>query len=85
MYSCDERLRVEPLRQMSCEAFAAAKQLRVEPFSLVALSSSSGYKLELPVFAEPGTYELLLAANLETENTQATVARCKVRITPPAK
>jgi hypothetical protein len=85
IYSCEERLRVEPLRQLSCEAFAAAKTLRLEPSTLVALSSSSGYKQELPVFAQPGAYELMLAKNLETENTQATVARCKVHFTPAAK
>jgi len=42
------------------------------------MTASSGYSASLPVFREKGWYTILLAQNLETENTHRTLNRCRV-------
>ena len=85
LHSCDEALRTDSLRKMSCESFAKKSALRLRTSTLLAPNAASGYEKRSAVFTLPGKYVFLLAENLETENTSEAVARCNVQYLPSAK
>jgi hypothetical protein len=81
--ACEPDLRAESLKTLECAAFTKLKQLTLDVATLKAPTAGSGYKDVETVFRKNGRYTFMLAKNLETENTSATVNKCRVSYARP--
>ena len=79
--SCESELRAVSFESLECAAFATLAKVTLDVSTLKAPTAGSGYKETKMVFLENGQYTFLLAKNLETENTEATVNSCEVTYT----
>lgn len=61
-----------------CKAFTKVSQVSIGTSDVKLPVSGNGPKESRKLFREPGWYTFLLSPNLETENTEATINRCKV-------
>jgi hypothetical protein len=78
VYSCDPAIRLPRWTDVDCGSFANLPRITID---LATFEVASGYPpfSQRRVFSEAGVYTILLAKNLETENTNRTVNRCKVQ------
>jgi hypothetical protein len=82
VYSCDTSLRSPQWKEIECETFSRRQRITIDPASFRASGTAqmADSKLDV-VFKAPGVYTILLAKNLETENTDETLNMCQVRVT----
>ena len=81
LYSCDRSARASQWKNLDCEKFATLTHITIDVADLEASSQTSNASAR-HVFSQTGVYTILLARNLETENTIHTVNRCKVQYHP---
>jgi hypothetical protein len=81
VYSCDPATRSPQWTDLDCGSFAKLSRITIDLATFEAASAYPPFK-QGRVFSEAGVYTILLAKNLETENTDRTVNRCKVQFHP---
>jgi hypothetical protein len=78
IYSCDPSIRSSQWKDFDCENFASLTRITIDVADIEA-SSQTPHATAQRVFSQSGVYTILLAKNLQTENTTHTVNRCKVQ------
>jgi hypothetical protein len=80
VYSCDDQIRAPGWKDVDCAAFANLSRITIDTSSFEAAAASPGAGTKR-VFSANGAYTVLLAKNLETENTARSTNRCIVQYT----
>ena len=81
VYSCDPSLRSPQWKDVDCGSFANLPRITIDVATVEGVSVSPQAKARR-LFSKAGAYTVLLGKNLETENTDQTVNRCKVQFSP---
>jgi len=81
LYSCDPAVRSPQWKDFDCEKFARLPLITINVADLEA-SRLTSHATSQRVFSQAGIYTILMGKNLETENTEHTVNRCKVQYHP---